>query len=133
MTRSSGCATSSAALARAGGKTMIPTSLSELGALAIGGVSITMLLTKATIILVVALGITLSMQRASAVARHLVWLVTLGALLLVPALSAWAPLRLAILPETLAAKKAPAITSVGTERKTESSVGLAGGAHATAS
>jgi beta-lactamase regulating signal transducer with metallopeptidase domain/HEAT repeat protein len=79
---------------------MIPTSLSELGTLAIGGVSLTMLLTKATIILVVALGITLSMQRASAGARHLVWLVTLGTLLLVPALSAWAPLRLAVLPET---------------------------------
>jgi beta-lactamase regulating signal transducer with metallopeptidase domain/HEAT repeat protein len=111
---------------------MIPTSLSEMGALAIGGVSLTMLLAKATIILVVALGITLSMQRASAGARHLVWLVTLGALLLVPALSAWAPLRLAILPETLAAKKAPAIASVGIERKAESSVGLASG-HATAS
>jgi beta-lactamase regulating signal transducer with metallopeptidase domain/HEAT repeat protein len=112
---------------------MIPTSLSELGALAIGGASLTMLLAKATIILVVALGITLSMQRASAGARHLVWLVTLGTLLLVPALSAWAPLRLAILPETLVAKKAPAVASAGTERKTESSVGLAGGAHATAS
>ena len=41
---------------------MIPTSLSELGALAIGGVSLPMLLAKATIILIVALGVTLSMQ-----------------------------------------------------------------------
>jgi beta-lactamase regulating signal transducer with metallopeptidase domain len=77
---------------------MIPTSLSELGALAIAGVSLPMLLAKATIILIVALGVTLSMQRASAGSRHLVWLVTLGTLLLVPALTAWAPLRLAILP-----------------------------------
>src|SRR5882757_8036047 len=77
---------------------MIPTSLPELGALAIGGVSLPMLLAKATIILIVALGVTLSMQRASAGARHLVWLATLGTLLLVPALTAWAPLRLAILP-----------------------------------
>jgi hypothetical protein len=47
-------------------------------------VSMLMLLVKATLILVVALGITLSMQRASAGSRHLVWLVTLATLLLVP-------------------------------------------------
>ena len=52
-----------------------------------------------------ALGITLAMQRASAGARHLVWLVTLGALLLVPALTAWGPLRLAILPAPSAAPR----------------------------
>src|ERR671921_2026091 len=57
-----------------------------------------LLLIKATLILVAALGITMAMQRASAGARHLVWLVTLGALLLIPALTAWAPLRLEILP-----------------------------------
>ena len=61
-------------------------------------VSMLMLLVKATLILVVALGITLSMQRASAGARHLVWLVTLATLLLVPALTAWAPIPLRILP-----------------------------------
>jgi len=61
-------------------------------------VSMLMLLVKATLILVVALGITLSMQRASAGARHLVWLVTLSTLLLVPALTAWGPIRLRILP-----------------------------------
>jgi beta-lactamase regulating signal transducer with metallopeptidase domain len=57
-----------------------------------------MLLVKATLILLVALGITLSMQRTSAGARHLVWLVTLAALLLIPALTAWAPIRLRVLP-----------------------------------
>ncbi|HEX6629427.1 MAG TPA: M56 family metallopeptidase [Gemmatimonadaceae bacterium] len=67
-------------------------------------VSMLMLLVKATLILVVALGITLSMQRASAGARHLVWLVTLATLLLVPALTAWAPIPLRILP----AEKIPA-------------------------
>ena len=56
------------------------------------------LLAKATIILVVALGITRLMQRASAGARHLVWLATLGALLLIPAVTTWAPLRIAVLP-----------------------------------
>ncbi|HJP86602.1 MAG TPA: M56 family metallopeptidase [Gemmatimonadaceae bacterium] len=61
-------------------------------------ISMLMLLVKATLILVVALGITLSMQRASAGARHLVWLVTLATLLLVPALTAWAPIPLRILP-----------------------------------
>ncbi|MFL5483875.1 MAG: M56 family metallopeptidase [Gemmatimonadaceae bacterium] len=64
------------------------------------GTSLSMaaLLIKATLILVVALGITLSMQRASAGARHLVWLVTLATLLLVPALTAWAPIPIRILP-----------------------------------
>jgi beta-lactamase regulating signal transducer with metallopeptidase domain len=63
-------------------------------------ISMLMLLVKATLILLVALGVTLSMQRASAGARHLVWLVTLATLLLVPALTAWAPIPMRILPAT---------------------------------
>jgi beta-lactamase regulating signal transducer with metallopeptidase domain/HEAT repeat protein len=61
--------------------------------------SVVVMLAKATIILVAALGITFAMQRASAGSRHLVWLVALGALLLVPALTAWAPLPIRVLPE----------------------------------
>ena len=72
--------------------------LNAFGSLPGWNVSLLLLLVKATIILVTALGITLAMQRASATARHLVWLVTLGTLLLVPALTAWAPIRLAVLP-----------------------------------
>ncbi len=60
--------------------------------------SMVLLLAKATLILLAALGITVVMQRASAGARHLVWLVTLGTLLVVPAVAAWAPLRLEVLP-----------------------------------
>jgi beta-lactamase regulating signal transducer with metallopeptidase domain/HEAT repeat protein len=71
-------------------------------------VSMLMLLAKATFILLVALGITLSMQKASAGARHLVWLVTLATLLLVPALTAWAPIPLRILPATTSAAPASA-------------------------
>ncbi len=56
------------------------------------------LLLKATLVLVVAFGITRTMQRASAGTRHLVWLVALAGLLVVPALTAWAPLELPILP-----------------------------------
>ena len=73
-----------------------------------GNVSMMMLLFKATIILLVALGITLSMQRASAGARHLVWLVTVAALLLVPALTAWAPIPVRMLPAELTAAEASA-------------------------
>ncbi len=62
--------------------------------------SLLVLLIKATVILVAALGITIAMQRTSATARHLVWLVTLGGLLLVPLLTAWSPLRLPVLPNT---------------------------------
>ena len=57
-----------------------------------------MLLTKATIILLLALGMTVVMQRTSAGARHLVWLVTVAALLFVPVLTAWGPLPVRVLP-----------------------------------
>jgi beta-lactamase regulating signal transducer with metallopeptidase domain len=73
-------------------------SLLTLGATQSWNVSLILLLVKATLILIAALGITLAMQRTSAGARHLVWLVTLGALVLIPALTAWGPLRLEILP-----------------------------------
>jgi beta-lactamase regulating signal transducer with metallopeptidase domain/HEAT repeat protein len=73
-------------------------SLLDLGATQSWNAPLVLLLIKATLILLAALGITLVMQRASAGARHLVWLVTLVALLLIPALTAWAPLRLEILP-----------------------------------
>jgi len=77
---------------------MISTIFSGLGGLTGSSISMVILLAKATLILLVALGITLSMQRASAGARHLVWLVTLAALLLVPALTAWAPIPIRVLP-----------------------------------
>jgi beta-lactamase regulating signal transducer with metallopeptidase domain/HEAT repeat protein len=68
------------------------------GGLTTANMSMVMLLAKATIILLLALGITVVMQRASAGARHLVWLVTVAALLFVPALTAWSPLPLGFLP-----------------------------------
>ena len=74
-------------------------------------ISMMMLLVKATLILLVALGVTLSMQRASAGARHLVWLVTLATLLLVPALTAWGPIPVRILPAATAAARIPALAS----------------------
>src|SRR5215207_10124438 len=77
---------------------MTLSTLFSLGGAQHWNLPLVLLLIKATLILVAALGITMAMQRASAGARHLVWLVTLGALLLIPALTAWAPLRLEILP-----------------------------------
>jgi beta-lactamase regulating signal transducer with metallopeptidase domain/HEAT repeat protein len=77
---------------------MLSTFVSSFAALSGANISMAMLLAKATIILLVAIGITLSMQRASAGARHLVWLVTVAALLLVPALTAWAPIPVRMLP-----------------------------------
>jgi beta-lactamase regulating signal transducer with metallopeptidase domain len=56
------------------------------------------LLVKATALLVLAMGISMSLRRAPAGARYLVWLATLVALLLVPAMSAWSPLPLRVLP-----------------------------------
>jgi len=57
-----------------------------------------MILAKATVVLLAALGVTRVMERGSAVSRHLVWFVSLGALLLIPLLASWSPIRLAILP-----------------------------------
>ncbi len=77
--------------------------LSDIAGLPAWSGGLAVFLAKATIILVAALAITRQMHRASAGARHLVWLVTLGTLLFVPALTAWAPLALRILPPRAAA------------------------------
>jgi len=55
-------------------------------------------LAKATALLLLAMGLTIGLRRAPAGARYTVWLATLAALLLVPAMSAWSPLPLRILP-----------------------------------
>jgi beta-lactamase regulating signal transducer with metallopeptidase domain len=56
------------------------------------------LLAKATLLLLLALGLTLVMQRTSAMARHLVWQMALCALLVLPAVVLWSPVQLAVLP-----------------------------------
>src|SRR6185437_1988109 len=58
-------------------------------------------LVKATALLLAALAATAVLRRASAGTRHLVWVGTLGGILLLPALSLWPPLRLAVLPASL--------------------------------
>jgi beta-lactamase regulating signal transducer with metallopeptidase domain len=58
-------------------------------------------LLKATALLVAALAATTLLRRASAGTRHLVWLATLGGVLLLPAVSMWTPVRLAIVPARL--------------------------------
>src|SRR5215211_107686 len=105
--RSTASARQFAALVRVGDSSMVSamsTLISNMGALSGANLSMLVLLFKATLILIAALGITLVMQRASAGARHLVWLVALSTLLLVPALSAWGPLQIAILPAASIAK-----------------------------
>jgi beta-lactamase regulating signal transducer with metallopeptidase domain len=99
---------SSDALDRAGDK-MIATFFGSLSEFTASNIAMIMLLAKATIILLLALGITVVMQRASAGARHLVWLVTVAALLFVPALTLWAPLPIRVLPtvRSLAAEYSP--------------------------
>src|SRR5918993_2159531 len=78
------------------------------GESASAGLSVLLILAKATIVLLAAMGVTRAMERGSAVSRHLVWFVALGALLLIPALASWSPLRFAILPPTDAAADAGA-------------------------
>lgn len=59
-----------------------------------------MLVAKATLLLLAALGASALLQRASAGARHLVWVAIVGALLLLPAFAKWTAWRLEILPAT---------------------------------
>lgn len=92
------------------------TLLSDIISLAGWNASMIMLLAKATFILVAALGITVAMQRASAGSRYLVWLITLGALLLVPALANFTPLRLEILPANQQPTEAPIPLSPAVEQ-----------------
>ena len=68
------------------------------GDTASAGLSVLLILAKATLVLLAALLVTRAMERGSAISRHLVWFVSLGALLLIPVLASWSPLRLAILP-----------------------------------
>jgi beta-lactamase regulating signal transducer with metallopeptidase domain/HEAT repeat protein len=110
---------------------MLSTFFSSFAGLSGANISMAMLLVKATIILLVAIGITLSMQRASAGARHLVWLVTVAALLLVPALTAWAPIPVRMLPAELgsvpaATLGAPTLSSPNTGNATTHPGAIAG-------
>src|SRR6478609_5758817 len=56
------------------------------------------LLIKATCLLLVALGASVLLQRASAGSRHLVWLVAVVGVLAMPAVAAWGPLPVRVLP-----------------------------------
>jgi beta-lactamase regulating signal transducer with metallopeptidase domain len=111
---------SSDALGRAGDK-MISSFFASLSDFTTSNIAMVMLLAKATIILLLALGITVLMQRASAGARHLVWLVTVAGLLFVPALTIWAPLPIRVLPaiRSLAAQSLPI-----SGRRSEHSMGV---------
>jgi beta-lactamase regulating signal transducer with metallopeptidase domain/HEAT repeat protein len=62
------------------------------------GLTLLLWIVKATMLLMLAMGMSMALRRAPAGARHLVWLATLVALLLTPAMSAWTPLPLRVLP-----------------------------------
>jgi beta-lactamase regulating signal transducer with metallopeptidase domain len=100
---------------------MVPAIVSDIAALPGWNGPMLLLLAKATLILVAALGITVAMQRGSAGARHLVWLSTLAIVLLVPAVTAWMPqLPLRILPpraQTSAIESAPVVTPLSESQK----------------
>ena len=87
---------------------MLSSLISGIAALSASDAAMLMLLAKATLILLGAVALTVAMQKSSAGSRHLVWLVTLVALLLVPALAAWSPLRVAVLPAPAAVQSAEA-------------------------
>ncbi|MFL5493993.1 MAG: HEAT repeat domain-containing protein [Gemmatimonadales bacterium] len=90
----------------------MPSSLSDLLASAAAefpaALPTLLLLLKATGLLLAALGASLVLQRASAGSRHVVWLVVLVALLVLPALAAWGPLPVRVLPAAPAAVRVAA-------------------------
>src|SRR5262245_54125770 len=114
MAKSTSSASGSAARVSAGGKRTMPAIFSAFsGETASSGLSVLMIPVKATVVLLAALGVTRVMERGSAVSRHLVWFVSLGALLLIPLLASWSPIRLAILPSDAAAPSVGAPSSNG--------------------
>ena len=85
----------------------MPADVLQFLASAGAGTPLLLLLVKATVILGVAAAATLVMQRATAGSRHMVWLVTLGSLLVVPALATFAPVSIPVLPAAVAAPTTP--------------------------
>src|SRR2546423_426939 len=84
-------------------------------------------LLKATALLVIALAATTLLRRASAGTRHLVWLATLAGVLLLPAVSLWTPVRLAIVPSSLVpnlGSKAPLVDRTTSVAAAENASGL---------
>lgn len=55
-------------------------------------------LLKITLVLLIAFAATATLGRTSASSRHLVWLIALGALLVLPPIAVWAPLPIPVLP-----------------------------------
>jgi beta-lactamase regulating signal transducer with metallopeptidase domain/HEAT repeat protein len=70
---------------------------------------LTIVLVKITLFVVVAYLVAVSLRRASAGARHLVWLATLVGLVMLPAALEWRPIRVPVLPPS-ANYTAPAAT-----------------------
>ncbi len=70
----------------------------EVLSLSVWSGPISIFLVKATIVLAAGCGLTRSMARSSAGARHLVWLAILATLLVMPALTTWARLEIPVLP-----------------------------------
>jgi beta-lactamase regulating signal transducer with metallopeptidase domain/HEAT repeat protein len=59
-----------------------------------------LLVIKATMILVATVILAGALHKAAAGVRHLIWLVAIGAILLLPALSQWTPISVRVLPAT---------------------------------
>jgi beta-lactamase regulating signal transducer with metallopeptidase domain/HEAT repeat protein len=76
-----------------------------------------LLLIKITLVLILALAATAALERASAGARYLVWLIALAALLVLPPVAVWAPLPLPVLPagEQLSGGVVPGNVASGVE------------------
>lgn len=76
---------------------------------------------KASAVLLVALALTTLMQRASATSRHLVWVASMFALVAIPLLAVWSPVRFAVLPSALSVSGIVASGSVIASETTDES------------
>lgn len=67
------------------------------------------LLVKVTLLLLAAIVISVALRGAAAGVRHLLWATTIAALLVMPALSAVSPVKMQVLPSSLAAARGEAL------------------------
>ncbi len=82
-------------------------------------VAVSLFLARATLLLLAAVIIAAALRRASAGVRHMVWAAVLGGVVLLPLLSYWMPLRLAVLPRAIWSEVAAAVSVTGSRADAE--------------
>src|SRR6185369_16398780 len=83
-----------------------------------------LVLAKATAVLVAAYVAATSLRKSAAGTRHLVWVAALGAVIALPLLARFAPLRLEVLPTRVIEQAAPRLSAENVVAKSSSAAGV---------